>query len=368
LNNIAAFNLEKIDIYFLYPIEIKGLTFLKIIFPSLIFLLILILTLINGRLFCNTVCPVGTFLSLISKVSFLKIRIKEEECISCRLCEQVCKSGCIDRVNKSLDFSRCVSCYNCLSVCASGGIGFKTTLPYRLSSYEKEEKVLVDKKRREFISKTLVWFLGFTGIAAAQLKIIPKKESTIPVYKKYPVSPPGSKSIDEFNERCTACNLCVAACPTQVLQPSYLEYGLLGILQPRMDYQTSFCNYDCIICTEVCPTDAIQLTNPLQKKLTQIGKSKFIKENCIVYTEETACGACSEHCPTKAVNMIPYKKITIPEVKDEYCIGCGACEFACPTKPYKAIYVEGNPVHQTAKKPEEKKLEEKINYQEDFPF
>jgi formate hydrogenlyase subunit 6/NADH:ubiquinone oxidoreductase subunit I len=86
-----------------------------------------------------------------------------------------------------------------------------------------------------------------------------------------------------------------------------------------MDYQTSFCNYDCIICTEVCPTDAIQLTNSGKKKLTQIGKSKFIKENCIVYTEETACGACSEHCPTKAVNMIPYKKITIPEVKDEYC-------------------------------------------------
>jgi ferredoxin len=143
-----------------------------------------------------------------------------------------------------------------------------------------------------------------------------------------------------------------------------------------MDYSTSYCNYECTICTEVCPTGAILPLRPEEKKLIQLGKSKFIKENCVVFTENTACGACSEHCPTKAVKMIPYvpennpslKNLHLPEVHEEYCTGCGACEHACPTKPYKSIYVEGNPVHLAAKKPPKEKLEEKIDYQEDFPF
>ncbi len=82
----------------------------------------------------------------------------------------------------------------------------------------------------------------------------------------------------------------------------------------------------------------------------------------------TACGACSEHCPTKAVNMVPYKdKLTIPEVNNKICVGCGACEYACPTDP-KSIYVDGNPLHLVAEKPIEIKTEEKIDYKEEFPF
>jgi formate hydrogenlyase subunit 6/NADH:ubiquinone oxidoreductase subunit I len=140
------------------------------------------------------------------------------------------------------------------------------------------------------------------------------------------------------------------------------------MMQPRMDYITSFCNFECIICSEVCPTGAIKPIDLETKKLTQLGKAKFVKENCVVYTDETACGACSEHCPTKAVNMIPYDKkpsITIPEVNDKICIGCGACEFACPTTP-RSIYVEGNVEHVLAEKPKEQEIEKQEL--EEFPF
>jgi NAD-dependent dihydropyrimidine dehydrogenase PreA subunit len=135
-----------------------------------------------------------------------------------------------------------------------------------------------------------------------------------------------------------------------------------------MDYTTSYCNFDCVICGEVCPNGAILPVKLEKKKLTQLGQAKFIKDNCIVYTEKTDCGACSEHCPTKAVIMVPFEGIRAPEVHDECCIGCGACEYACPVRPYKAIYVETNSVHQTAKKKEEVKIEKKVNYKEDFPF
>jgi formate hydrogenlyase subunit 6/NADH:ubiquinone oxidoreductase subunit I len=91
----------------------------------------------------------------------------------------------------------------------------------------------------------------------------------------------------------------------------------------------------------------------------------------VVYTDNTNCGACSEHCPTKAVTMVPYinaagRNLVIPKMNEAICVGCGGCEHACPTRPYKAIYVDGNLVHRTAEKPQEKKLEQETS--QDFPF
>ena len=364
INNLIAFTLNKFNYYSFYPVEIKSINALLALFPFLFLILIFVMAYKQGRLFCNTVCPVGTLLGLLSKFSIFKIRIDTKNCISCNLCERVCKSGCIDKKNKEVDFTRCVNCYNCFTVCPSKGITYKNSFSNKVISKEQNP----DYEKREFIKDTFLYFIALSGLSFTQQKIIPKKPSTVQILKKYPVTAPGSLSIENFNSLCTACHLCISACPTQVLQPAFLEYGFTGMLQPRMDYKKSFCNYECIICSQVCPTNAISPIKLEDKKLTQLGKTNFVKENCIVYTENKECGACAEHCPTKAVTMIPYKNLRAPEIKNEYCIGCGACEYACPTQPYKAIYVDGNPVHQMAKKKEEKKIKKKINYDDDFPF
>ena len=364
INNFLSGSFEKFNFFLLYQIELRNFSLVTITISSLIFLTIILLSYNKGRLFCNTICPVGAFLGLVSKLSLYKINIDKEKCNSCNLCTKVCKSGCIDKLNKDVDFARCVSCYNCLNVCPTGGITFMNSF----NPGKKFSKVKFDPKRRELISKTFLYLVSLSGLSFAQVKIIPKKENKIPVLKKFYSSPPGSKNLEHFTSRCTGCHLCVSSCPTQVLQPSLFEYGILGILQPYMDYKTGFCNFECKVCTDICPSGAILPLTLEDKKLTQIGKVKFIKENCIVEIEKTECGACSEHCPTKAVKMIPYENLHLPEVKEEYCIGCGACEFACPTKPYKAIYIEGNPAHLTAKQLPAEKLEDTINFKEDFPF
>lgn len=117
-------------------------------------------------------------------------------------------------------------------------------------------------------------------------------------------------------------------CPSHVLKPAFMEYGLAGMMQPTVSFEKGFCNFDCTVCGDVCPNGAILPISVEQKHLTQMGYVVFIKENCIVYTDETSCGACSEHCPTQAVAMVPYKDgLTIPHVNKEICVGCGGCEY-----------------------------------------
>lgn len=361
LNNLLVLVLELFNNYSIYPIEFKGINFFSFLFSIFVFGLILFMSITHGRLFCNSVCPVGTLLGYISKLSFYKIKIDESTCKECGVCAKVCKANCIDLETNFVDETRCINCFNCLEVCPSAGITYQR---------KKAVKDLPSESKRDFIKNITIFLIGANILSKAQDKIKVYKESTIPVIRKNGISPPGSISLEHFNENCTACHLCVSACPTQVIQPSFLEYGLLGIMQPLMNYKIGFCNYDCVVCGDVCPTGAITNQFIDNKKLIQLGVAKFVKENCIVYSQGTDCGACAEHCPTKAVKMVLDIEVNkkAPVINEEICIGCGACEYACPTKPYKSIYIESNPIHKLAQKPKEEELKEKVDLKEEFPF
>lgn len=365
-NNAISDILENIDIYLLAKSDYKGFFIMPFALSAAFLFVLGWLSWHRGRLFCNSVCPVGTVLGIISKVSYFRITLDRESCNNCGHCSSVCKAQCIDVKNREVDLSRCVACFNCLDVCPADGVSFK---PVVLSKKIKPEAGSEGNAHRRKILKAVLLFSAFITSRALATRVTGgEKPTTIADTKKLVPSPPGSVSQEDFNRLCTSCHLCVSVCPTQVLQPSFLQYGLHGLMQPFMDNHSGFCNFECSLCGQVCPTGAIRPLSPERKKITQIGIARFIKENCVVYTDNTDCGACSEHCPTKAVNMILYKgKLTIPEVDDKICIGCGACEYACPTKPYRAIYVEGNEIHLIAEKPVEKELKP-IESNQDFPF
>lgn len=365
INNLIAAILHKADIYTLDHITIKGFSPLVYSIPAAFFLLIGSMSLAKGRLYCNMICPLGTLLGLVSKVSLVRINFNESKCTRCGRCSVGCKSSCIDFLQYHVDVSRCVDCFNCIDNCPDKAISYSFVKLKKKS----EAPQSTDTDKRKFIAGSLLLLLGLPQLLRGQDKKapVPKKESTVKENKTSPVCPPGAGSISDFNKECIACSLCITICPNNVLQPSWLEYGVLGLMQPVMNYHKSFCAYDCTKCTDICPTYALRPLVLDAKKLTQLGKVNFIKDNCIVKTEKTACGACSEACPTKAVYMIPYEgNLLIPETKNEICIGCGHCEYSCPVAPFKAIYVDGNPVHLTAKKPVNVKSDKQVP--SDFPF
>lgn len=361
-NGISSL-LQHYKMYSVSPVFAKAVPAEAFIIPGILLILILVLVFSKERIFCNTLCPVGGLLGLIAKKSRMHIQIDKAGCSSCGVCEWKCKAGCIDTKTKKIDRERCVVCFDCIEACSRGAIHFRKEEEKQTAAVSSD--MPESNSRRVFVSTVG----GALFLGAMNNKPDDSNDDIVPAKCKPPVFPPGGRTLARFNSICTGCQLCVAACPASVLQPALSDYGLAGIMQPVLNYKYSFCNFECTVCSEVCPTGALQQLTLQEKKTLQLGKAHFRKKDCIVKTKETDCGACSEHCPTKAVHMVPYKnKLLIPEVEDKYCIGCGACEYACPVQPQKAIFVKGSAVHGKAELNQSKDAKVKQAVPEEFPF
>ena len=168
------------------------------------------------------------------------------------------------------------------------------------------------------------------------------------------ISPPGSDGGTRLRTRCTGCNLCVAKCPTKVLKAATLEYGLTGTMMPVMDFSRRFCEKDCTLCGEVCPTGAIRRLTKEEKSKTKIGHAELVegwKGLCLAFKDGHPCALCEKHCPYAAVKVVEEeveeksgegkaskKKVRLPKVDPDKCVGCGACAHVCPAH---ALAIQG---------------------------
>ena len=307
-----------------------------------LFLLLSAAVLGRGRIFCNTLCPSGALLRAAAEKSLFAVRLNHRTCIACGACERVCPAGCINLSGPAVDGSRCILCLDCLEVCPVDAIAYRR----RPAEEPHRSETSPPINRRGFLrllaGAGTALFVACTTDSSSPRSL---EDGSMPE----PASPPGSKGITRFTSRCIACHLCVGRCPTRVLQPGLFDYGFAGINQPVMDFAAGFCEYECVICSEVCPTGAILPLKGEEKIRVQIGEALFIQDRCIVFTNGTACGACAEVCPTGAVHMVPYRGfLTQPVTSPAVCIGCGHCENACPSEPKKAILVTGRRSHTRA--------------------
>lgn len=344
-NNVLAAISEHYDNYAFYHTE-TGVPNITIVLAIACVTLVVLAVLAyrNGRTYCNTICPVGTVLSFLSRFSWMKIQFDADKCKNCSLCTKNCKAACIDFKNHQVDYSRCVVCGDCIESCKFGALGYSSST----RDTSNTSNTSVDPSKRSFLLASAMMTTAALaqeakmtdgGLADIEDKVAPERQT--------PLTPPGSLSARNMAQHCTGCQLCVSECPNQVLRPGT---NWMSIMQPTMSYELGYCRPECTRCSEVCPAGAIKPIQKEEKSSIQIGHAVWVKKNCIPLTDGVSCGNCARHCPVGAIEMVPSdpddeESLKIPVVNESRCIGCGACENLCPARPFSAIYVEGHEVH-----------------------
>jgi ferredoxin len=122
------------------------------------------------------------------------------------------------------------------------------------------------------------------------------------------IRPPGARPEHQFLDLCVRCGECMKVCTTNALQPVMFEAGMAGMFSPRLMPRTGYCEYNCTLCGQVCPTGAIPLLPVAEKQKQVMGLAVFDKKLCLPYAKGESCMTCEEHCPFTVL---------------EACIGCG---------------------------------------------
>ncbi len=315
-----------------YLIENQGLYFYQSVFIGMIFIFILFMNLISKRFWCRYLCPLGALLGLIGRYAPLKKNF--EECSECGICSVNCNGGAIPAGKDINAQSECILCMNCNTLCPENKISFGFT--------KKISSVGIDIGKRESLisagAAVIAYPLFRSSVINSPLFSLPSL-----------IRPPGAVSEDLFLKRCVKCGACMKVCITNGLQPLLFEAGLEGMWTPHLVPRIGYCEYNCNLCSQVCPTDAIMPITIDEKRKIKIGTAHIDKDRCIAYSEAKGCLVCEEVCPVpeKAIKIENIqvqinnniKNVKGPRVVSSLCIGCGICEKNCPVKDSPAIYV-----------------------------
>ncbi|MBI3893172.1 MAG: 4Fe-4S dicluster domain-containing protein, partial [Candidatus Wallbacteria bacterium] len=286
------------------------------------------MNLIVPRFFCRTLCPLGALLGTLSRFSLWRIDRDPNKCTNCDLCLMHCEGASDPHL--LLRTSECFACMNCIEDCPDDALSFRFMPPKQASI----EHVDTSRRRLVFGAVAAAFTTAFARFSGA------RGDRT---FSPSVIRPPGSPAEAEFLDRCIKCEQCIRVCPTNVLQPALFQAGLEGFWTPVMDMRAGYCELNCTLCGQVCPTGAI-LPIPIEKKLglppfadqgpVKVGTAFVNRNRCLPWSMETPCVVCEEVCPTSPKAIGSYEeevvrwdgqKVTLrkPFVRPELCIGCG---------------------------------------------
>lgn len=289
---------------------------------------------IRRRLWCRYLCPAGAIFALLSRRPLYRRQVSES-CNRCGVCRKSCPMDAISADPVQTRFDECIVCGKCVNVCPRHAVSIGSA---RGGNPGRDE--LFAKNRRAFILS------GVAGLGTAVLSVsLPGRlypgERSVSERASSLIRPPGSPQEEDFLAKCIRCGECMAACPTNTLQPIGLSAGIVRFLSPVVKPRKGPCEVSCTRCGHVCPTGAIRTLSRDEKVWAKIGTAEVIKHRCIAWESGRECLVCDEVCPFGAVELIYDKKskAPVPIVHDRKCNGCGLCEYSCPVAGSSAIVV-----------------------------
>ncbi|MBU1043596.1 MAG: 4Fe-4S binding protein [Candidatus Omnitrophica bacterium] len=296
-------------------------------------MLIILTSFYVSRLWCRTICPLGGLYALAAKCSPLQRVVTK--CIACGKCNTHCRMGAIKKDFSYLK-SECILCMDCIYDCPTQETFFRfKSLRFKHPIKKSEEKNGLS--RREFLIIALTSSLSLLAIKKSF------SQDSLAIRHPYIIRPPAALKEDEFLNRCIRCGNCMKVCPTNGLQPVIVASGARGVWSPQLIADIGYCEYNCTLCSQVCPTGAIKKL-PLEKKQkTKLGIAKINRKICLPWAKNKECIVCEEHCPIpdKAIKIkeeiVDGKLLLRPEIDEKLCIGCGICQTKCPIRPIRAI-------------------------------
>ena len=298
------------------------------LFSAAILLGVIALERFETRAWCRHLCPLGTLLGWLGSFSPFK-RVPASLCADCGSCRELCPTSF---TGNNLVKEECVLCMDCQRGCPHEWITFRPGLALKgLGPVQPGRRVL----------------LG--GLAAGVLLAVPAK-FRYPERVSRLLRPPGVRSEDEFLKRCVRCGECMKVCLKSALYPAAYQAGIEGFYTPLLIPRLGYCEYNCTLCGQVCPTGAIPALPKASKQREVIGKAVFDKNHCIPFARKTDCIVCEEHCPipekairSREVTVIGADGLTRtikePYLVEEICNGCGICENVCPLESKTGIEV-----------------------------
>jgi MauM/NapG family ferredoxin protein len=326
---------EQLDLSAFAFVQVATPKFTTQMFIFIFFGLVFFLARLSPRFWCRNLCPSGALMAVISMKPVMGRRVSEA-CTACGKCISSCPMAAIPvKSPQGTRHEECIVCRTCEAVCPEQAINFG-----RAKNVQSLEKAPFSQGRRQFL------YSGFLGTAVAVTELTglhapADKPGPGQVAPPKLIRPPGTLPESAFLSRCVRCGECMAACPTNTLQPIWFDAGFMGMFSPALTPRRGYCSPECTLCGHVCPTGAIRPLSPQERIWAKTGTAVIYPTRCLAWEQQKSCMVCDEVCPYKAVifRKEPGNRVPVPRVDENKCAGCGYCEHYCPVQNEAAIVV-----------------------------